>query len=609
MCRVGGPRCDEAGTPLNKRREAARRSRDYNAQLARKAEAEGSHVDAQKYLALSQGHSERITRLDTEIAEHEAESAALHDTSRPASPADAAVQPLSGIVAQNRAQGLRKVLDVPLADYAPSAVQDRLRSQEFRNLLDKQRSTGETLDALDGLRAAGEAVSVRDHHRAVDAHRAARADLMDYRMETARQIEGTATTTDASFALPAGVTELGEAESGSAEWLRMRQQTLGGSDVGAICKVGEWGHLNYDDCRASKMDLDPQDQDHEGAAEIGDIWEPHLVSMASDAIGQDAFTNKATVSDGKRHANLDSFTKDEDDSVRTVIEMKTSSRAEEWADHSPDGYALQTQHYIDVVGAKDGLIIANINDERLVAFDVSPTDKVSAGPKSVKKLGSEFSYSDAREYSEGMVQKWNSDREAARNSDGTDKPRRRFQLKDEEKEVWRQGLEKGFVFADLETSHMAPGKGHIIEMGGVDESGKEFQSLYGVPSDHDRWNGTGAVEVHGIDSSMVEGRPVLLEDDASVQEIKDYIGDRVLVAHNASFESRWLNEAGIKTTTADSMRLFGSVVDDDAKDNTMASLTKWAGVEYRDAHRALPDAQMLRESFEKMRPLLEKAVR
>lgn len=611
MCRVGGPRCEEKGGPLRKEYENARRSRNHNAHLARTAAEEGNEEDAEKYLAMSAKHGERMDAIEDEMRQHEqetekaalAEQVAQHD----AATEDTAT--LRSMVEDADAKGLRKVLDVPLADYAPEAVRERLRSQEFRSLIDRERELGAALDALDKAKDGGGEVAAVDYHRALDAHRAAKADLMDYRLETARIIEGTAQTREASFALPDGVHEVGEAESGSAEWLRMRQNTLGGSDVGAICKVGEWGHLNYNDVRESKMDLDPQDQDHEGAALIGDIWEPHLAAAASDALGQEVYTNKATYSDGKRHANLDGFTKD-GENVGTVVEMKTGSQADKWEDAPPEGYTLQTQHYVDVVGAKDGLIVANINDDRLVMYRVGVEDKVPAGPKSIKKLGEEFSYSDVRSYSEGMVEKWNTDREARRTGDANPTTRRRFEMTDEEKGVWRQALDKGVVFADLETSHMSASRGHIIEFGGMDEQGNELQRLYGVPDDHARWNGTGAQDVHGISPAMVSDRPVLLEDASSVEEIKAFVGDRVLVAHNASFEDRWLKEAGIKVQTADSMRAFGALAEgDDIKDNSMASFTKWAGVEYQDAHRAMPDTRMMAQSFGKLRALIEEAVR
>lgn len=519
---------------------------------------------------------------------------------------------LSMVAAANEFEGMRKVIDVPLADYAPAQVRDRLNSEEFRTLLNTEATTRQAWETAEQAREEGTGTAM-EYHRALDAHRAAQVELLAYREETARVLEGTATTQEADFTLPDGVHQVGDAEAGSAEWQRLRQGTVGGSDVGALVKAGKWGRLNYQDVRAAKMDLDPQDEPHDGASWVGDVWEPHLANIASDVLGEPVYTNKGTFSDGTRHANIDGFTKD-DDRVGTVVEMKTSASPTDWEDTPPDGYVLQTQHYVDVLGARDGLLVANINDDRLVVYRVNATDKVQAGPDTNKGMGAEFTYSDVRDYCEKTVTRWNTDREAKREatSAGTaaTSPRRRFDLKDDEKATWRDALTKGYVIVDLETTHTSAQRGHVLEFAGTDDQGNSFTSLYDVPDDHAAWNGTGPVDVHGIDRSMLHGKPILHEDETARARLRDFIGDRVVIAHNAGFEKKWLDEVGVPVRTADTQRAFGALVNDERlPDNTMRSLSEWAGVKYEDAHRAGRDVDMLSQAFAKLRPLLEDATK
>lgn len=69
------------------------------------------------------------------------------------------------------------------------------------------------------------------------------------------------------------------------------------------------------------------------------------------------------------------------------------------------------------------------------------------------------------------------------------------------------------------------------------------------------------------------------------------------VAHNASFERRWLGEAGVEAEWADSMALFSESVGGDGpnppRGNTMEDMVTWSGQEYRDAHRAPADTAMM----------------
>lgn len=488
------------------------------------------------------------------------------------------------------------IIDTPLADYTSPALQSALRDPEFTRLVADFEWARREAEAE---RTANPRVPVL-HHRALDRSRVLRDALVQKRLAHGAMIDPE--VPEREFRLREGVECVGEAEAGSAEWLKMRQCALGGSDVGALCKVGNWGKSNYDAVRARKLDPDPEDQVHEGASLVGDLWEPELIRIAAKVLGVEVFTNKATYSDGDRHVNLDGFTLTEDGWIDLIVECKTGSDAEDWRDGPPAGYVLQTQHYIDVLGARAGLILVNINDTRLIAYMVTAEDKVPAGPDTNKGMGESFSYTDVKDYAVKMVQKWASER----GKPAVVKPHRKFKVTDALLGQWADALSRGLVFVDLETSTLSAQTGHILEAAFVGEAGERLHRFYDVTDDHAVWNGTGAVEVHRITREDVAGQPVLLESPEAQAEIKAFIGNRVLVAHNSRFESSWLSEAGIDADYMDSMVLLGALVHDEARlDNSMSALCAWAGVPYEDAHRALPDALMLSEAFPALRRVIE----
>ena len=484
---------------------------------------------------------------------------------------------------------VQKIIDIPLADVAPPAILGRLTSDTFARLVNTARTLKAEWKRLCDDPAGNDAYRLQ----AFDAYKVAQLHLEEYKDVTASLLPP-CSVPEAEFNIPKGAHRLGEAEPGTVEWLEMRRPTLGGSDVGAICKVGEYGQMDYDGVRASKTQPALHDQEHSGAALRGDLWEPWVITLAGKVLGIEVLGNKGTYTDGARHINLDGFVSDRHGRVARVVEAKTSSLPEEWETSVPDGYVLQTQHYGDFLGAGEpALIAANLNDERLVVWEVPLGCTVPAGPDSPRKLGDEFSYADVRGYAEDMVAKWTSDGASA-----LPRPRRGFEDTEEVRHSWREALSRGIVLADLETTGYCPDRGHIIEVALVRIDGsrevERFHRFYGVPEAHAEWNGTGPEDIHRISLEDVEGLPVLIESPEEVQAIREFIGDSVLVAHNASFEDRWLSFNGVSVPCADTMKAFGIAVQDaEVPNNTMASLVQWAGFEYKDAHRAINDVLMM----------------
>lgn len=499
--------------------------------------------------------------------------------------------------------GLVVLFDEPLHLHAPEHVRARLTNPQFLTLCKRERTLHAAHTALEAIPAADR--DSRTWHRILDSWRAVRAEIAAYRLTTAHLLATHPHTPAPTAALvpPVGVNRVGQAQTASVEWLRLRQGTLGGSDVGAICKVGRYGAYDCERARASHLERNPQPQDHQGAALAGDLWEPILVDIVGRLTGRTVCTDKATYADATRHVNLDGYVPTADGHVAAVVEAKTSSHPNDWADGAPAAHILQTLHNADLLGAPEGLLIVNVNDERLKVYAVHADTTVEPGPKTPKKLGQQITYPAARAYAEHLVAKWTHERQFG--PAPAPSPRQTRPEDPAFRIAWQAAHQRGLVFLDLETTTFAPSSGHIIELGAVRDDGAVLERVYDVPDDHHAWNGTGAVDVHGITRDLLTGHPTLIEDDTSVAEIAAFIGDRVVVAHNAPFESRFLTDTGLTLTYADTMRAFATVVADPAvPTNTLADLVAWAGVEYRDGHRALADAQMLHDAFDILGPLV-----
>lgn len=498
-----------------------------------------------------------------------------------------------------------KYAEFPITDFVTGEVHARLSSVEFRGLLQTKRLAEVELDALRERVEAGADVDPVLYHRVFDAYKVAVMRLEVFKDATAHAL-GEATPPERDLPIPEGLERLGEAEPGSAEWLKMRQGTLGGSDVGSICQVGIYGDSNRDQVRAMKTATEVVDQDHSGAALRGDLWEPHLILILSEILGSPVFTNKGTYSDGERSVNLDGFLLNEGGQVVAIGESKTSAHPEEWVDAVPDGYVLQTQHYLDIFNAPIGYIVANVDDETIVVYEITPDIAVPAGATTPKMLGTEFTYQDVLPYCVETISRWR----ATRDQGGSTRPKRRTLRTDSIPATWGAAFARGIVAVDLETTTLSAHTGHIIEIAMIrinpDGTRDVFHRFYGLPEAHLAWNGTGAEHVHHISPADIAGLPVLLGDDALMAEIQAFVGDSVLVAHNAIFEEAWLTYAGLSADYADSRIAFGALVTDpDLPDNTMRSLVEWAGGEYRDAHRALADTEMLAVALERLIPVVE----
>ena len=160
------------------------------------------------------------------------------------------------------------------------------------------------------------------------------------------------------------------------------------------------------------------------------------------------------------------------------------------------------------------------------------------------------------------------------------------------------------IVLDTETTGLSPRDGHrIVEIGAVElinhmPSGQNFH----VYLDPERDMPKEAEAVHGLSASFLKGKPLFA---AVADDFLSFIGDSVMVIHNASFDMGFIN-AELRAVGR-SVIDMGQVIDTLAiakqkhpmASNSLDALCKRFGIDLskRTKHGALLDSELLAEVY------------
>lgn len=155
-------------------------------------------------------------------------------------------------------------------------------------------------------------------------------------------------------------------------------------------------------------------------------------------------------------------------------------------------------------------------------------------------------------------------------------------------------MEKNYVVVDIETTGFSPKLGcKIIEVGAVrvvdgvvvDRLSQLIDPEVTIPQK--------ITDITGISNSMVVGMP---KADVVLPELHRFIGDSVVVAHNAKFD--WntflvhcFNELGIyvENEVVCTLNLSKRLIQ--AENHKLGTLCEKLGISLENAHRAVNDAE------------------
>jgi DNA polymerase III subunit epsilon len=152
-----------------------------------------------------------------------------------------------------------------------------------------------------------------------------------------------------------------------------------------------------------------------------------------------------------------------------------------------------------------------------------------------------------------------------------------------------------FAVLDFETTGLSPTEDRITEVGVVKARRGEILGEFATLVRPDRSIPAAVSAITGITDAMVAGHPPI---DAVLPALVEFLRGTVLVAHNAGFDTRFLQAALQRHTyppltlpVVDTAAVARRVLRDEVRDFRLANLARHVRATTAPEHRALPDAR------------------
>ena len=160
---------------------------------------------------------------------------------------------------------------------------------------------------------------------------------------------------------------------------------------------------------------------------------------------------------------------------------------------------------------------------------------------------------------------------------------------------------KEYIVVDLETTGLSKNTDEIIEFAAVRyKDGKQVDHIQSLVNPHLAIPRK-ITQLTGITQSMVDDAPYI--EDA-LSKLVNYIGDSVVVAHNASFDVGFIEASAkrhlnldLDLTYTDTLRHFRNAFPQ-LPNHKLPTVAKYLGIEETQYHRALADAIVTAKCFQ-----------
>ena len=165
-----------------------------------------------------------------------------------------------------------------------------------------------------------------------------------------------------------------------------------------------------------------------------------------------------------------------------------------------------------------------------------------------------------------------------------------------------------FCVFDIETTGLSAQSCKITEIGAVIFKNGEVSDVFSTYVDPECPIPQNIVELTGITDEMVKGAP---KTEEAVKNFLEFAGDRILIAHNASFDIGFIKKAcedhkiAFKPTYIDTVAL-SRFINPDLKKHKLNIIADYYKLGSFDHHRAYNDAEMLSKIFGVMCQKLKK---
>lgn len=456
------------------------------------------------------------------------------------------------------------------------------------------------------------------------------------------------------------LTSGGHFETGSREWLEFRQNGIGGSDLGIIADTESRYHRAamarlWDSKRLDITDEEVQRQAL-GQREVtdpisrGNALEEFIGSMYRRDHPED------TVMVGKSswlshtspmQINFDALLSTDGVTPDGALEIKTSSRPQDWGDESegldgvPANYRAQVLGQVYEAGFRRGAVSVLINETDLRTYSFEMDDKLTAEAAGLIEEARQFkARTDAEDTNPYARSRDFTPKKGFEDEELVEGPERQAQLRkvatlrgtdeDSVRAEMQAGLDAGrpaaevmrglyedsdlsgrrLIGMDLETTSFSPTTGRIIEIGMLSMDMTDgttsgiHSELHDIPASSYRATGTGAVDVHKITAEDIAGK-AQFSDPAVQRRVMDrLLAERDVVAHNVAFERQWLRvhlDGFAEAEARGDVRFIDTrdvtTYATDTRANTLEAFCEDNGVSYTGAHRAYQDTEMMMKAL------------
>lgn len=151
-------------------------------------------------------------------------------------------------------------------------------------------------------------------------------------------------------------TLLGVFDSGTTEWHKAREMSIGGSDISTICGLNPWQSAIH--LFLTKTGKIPNTVEENWPIRFGKAFEEPILKLWQEEHPEYEVFRTGTYQDNImpfRHANPDALARNSETGEWIVIEVKTGRQT--W-ESVPDGYRAQVQHYLDILDLNRAVIVA-----------------------------------------------------------------------------------------------------------------------------------------------------------------------------------------------------------------------------------------------------------
>ena len=173
-------------------------------------------------------------------------------------------------------------------------------------------------------------------------------------------------------------------------------------------------------------------------------------------------------------------------------------------------------------------------------------------------------------------------------------------------DVLNESINSDVVVVDIETTGFSPLTEDIIKLSGVKIIKGEISDIFHTFVKPSKSIPGKIHELTGIDDLMVKDAPTI---DVVIPKFIEFIGDAIIVGHNASFDMGFIEESASKLGIAFQYKSIDTLALSrflwpELNSHSLDNITKKCGVDLFDHHRAVDDAWATAEAYLKMIEML-----